>query len=234
MSFLAPRLRWLSAGGAEPAHETRPVQYVPLLPKMSCNHLCALHSHGRQSLAAFPRDCPWQSRLEHCLFMHSVVSASKSIVSGASYLYSTGGYGGHRTGGRADGHTDGLDHFRAYVDVSHMCSAVHGCSLEVLDVDGSPSEVLWSICASTDEQTGAGAPGERADDMGFIRGGRRTLIFMLPDTSALLQLCPAVMAMGGRCNSGLLYHVFSPLRYLISRSHAPWHQIIQRWVTWLL
>ncbi|KAJ3466865.1 hypothetical protein MRS44_004429 [Fusarium solani] len=103
----------------------------------------------------------------------------------------------------------------------------------LLDVDGSPSEVLWSICASTDEQTGAGAPGERADDMGFIRGGRRTLIFMLPDTSALLQLCPAVMAMGGRCNSGLLYHVFSPLRYLISRSHAPWHQIIQRWAQYL-
>lgn len=157
------------------------------------------------------------------LFMHSVVSASKSIVSGASYLYSTGGYGGDRTGGRADGHTDGLDHFRAYVDVCHMCSAVHGCSLEVLDVDGSPSEVLWSICASTDEQTGAGAPGERTDDMGFIRGGRRTLIFMLPDASALLQLCPAVMAMGGRCNSGPLYHVFSPLRYLISRSHAHAH-----------
>jgi hypothetical protein len=54
MSFLAPRLRWLSAGGAEPAHETRPVQYVPLLPKMSCNHLCAytvtVDNHSPRSL----------------------------------------------------------------------------------------------------------------------------------------------------------------------------------------
>lgn len=217
------------------ARETQRSTYLPssAVQDVSQSSL-RLHSHGGQSLTAFPGDCPWQSQLEHLSFHAFRCFSLQGIVSRASYLRPTGGYGGDRTGGRAGGHTDGLDHFREYVDVSHMCSAVHGCSLEVLDVDGSPSEILWSICASTDEQTRAGAPGERADDMGLIRGGRRTLIFMLPDTSALLLRCPAITVMGKDAIQG--FFSMSPLAFAVPDvkvARTPWHQIIQRWVTWL-
>jgi len=171
MSCLAPRLRWLSADGAVPARETRPLQYVRT--STYCTGCLAIISPFTQLRSTITRCVP--SRLPVAksprTFIFSCIpmfQPPKALSLAPSYLYRAGGYGGDRTGGRADGHTDGLDHLRAYVDVNHICSAVHDCSLEVLDVDGSPSEVLWSICALTDEQTGAGAPGERADDMGFI------------------------------------------------------------------